>query len=53
MADLSGANLEGANLTGADLEGPKANEDTTWPEGFRRLNERLCVWRSRRCEPKL
>jgi hypothetical protein len=29
------------------------DEDTTWPEGFRRLNERLCVWRSRRCEPKL
>jgi uncharacterized protein YjbI with pentapeptide repeats len=28
-ADLSGANLEGANLTGA-----KANEETTWPDGF-------------------
>ena len=33
-ADLKGANLEGANLTGANLEGAKADEDTTWPQGF-------------------
>ena len=33
-ADLQEANLTGANLEGANLEGAKANEDTTWPEGF-------------------
>ena len=38
-ADLEGVNLEGANLTGAylyaaDLQDAKANEDTTWPDGF-------------------
>ena len=34
LANLEGANLEGANLTGANLEGAKADEDTTWPQGF-------------------
>ena len=29
-----GANLYGANLGGVDLKGAKANEDTTWPDGF-------------------
>jgi uncharacterized protein YjbI with pentapeptide repeats len=33
-ANLEGANLEGANLRGVDLGGAKADEDTTWPEGF-------------------
>jgi hypothetical protein len=33
-ANLEGADLTGANLQGADLTGAKANEDTTWPEGF-------------------
>ena len=33
-ANLERADLSGANLTGADLGGAKANQDTTWPEGF-------------------
>ena len=33
-ANLYLANLEGANLEGANLEGAKADEDTTWPQGF-------------------
>ncbi len=33
-ANLEGADLARANLKRADLEGAKANEDTTWPEGF-------------------
>jgi uncharacterized protein YjbI with pentapeptide repeats len=33
-AHLYRANFEGANLTGANLEGAKADEDTTWPQGF-------------------
>ena len=33
-ANLEGANLEGADLEGVDLEGVRANDDTTWPEGF-------------------
>jgi uncharacterized protein YjbI with pentapeptide repeats len=34
VAFLTGANLTGANLGGAFLYRAKANEDTTWPEGF-------------------
>ena len=33
-ANLKRANLEGANLEGADLTEAKADEDTTWPQGF-------------------
>ena len=33
-AVLVGANLAGTDLYGADLGGAKADEDTTWPEGF-------------------
>ena len=33
-ANLEGANLREANLQGADLTGAKANENTTWPDGF-------------------
>ena len=33
-ANLEGVNLTKANLEGANLEGAKADEDTTWPEGF-------------------
>ena len=33
-ADLRYTNLEGANLKSKNLTGAKANEDTTWPEGF-------------------
>ena len=33
-ADLVGANLSGANLRGVNLDMAKADEDTTWPEGF-------------------
>ena len=33
-ANLAKADLNGANLTKADLSRAKANEDTTWPEGF-------------------
>ena len=33
-ANLRMANLGGANLSRANLEGAKANEDTTWPDGF-------------------
>ena len=31
---LTAAILYGANLEGADLTGAKANENTTWPDGF-------------------
>ena len=33
-ANLTVAFLVGANLEGANLYRAKANEDTTWPEGF-------------------
>jgi uncharacterized protein YjbI with pentapeptide repeats len=33
-ANLKGANLSGAILAKANLEEAKANEDTTWPQGF-------------------
>ena len=33
-ANVEGANLREANLQGADLTGAKANENTTWPDGF-------------------
>ena len=33
-ANLRGANLSGVDLTGADLRRARANENTTWPEGF-------------------
>jgi hypothetical protein len=32
--NLSDANLEGADLNGADLTEAKADDYTTWPEGF-------------------
>ena len=33
-ANLAKADLNGANLERADLTEAKANEDTTWPDGF-------------------
>jgi uncharacterized protein YjbI with pentapeptide repeats len=33
-ADLAGAKLTGADLGGADLTGVRANQNTTWQEGF-------------------
>ena len=32
--NLAGAKLTGADLGGADLTGVRANQDTTWPDGF-------------------
>jgi uncharacterized protein YjbI with pentapeptide repeats len=34
QTDLTDAILSGADLTEANLEGTRANEDTTWPQGF-------------------
>ena len=33
-ANLAKADLTEANLEGANLKGAKADEDTTWPQGF-------------------
>ena len=33
-AFLNGVDLSGANLEGASVRGAKADQDTTWPEGF-------------------
>ena len=33
-ADLTGADLSQSNLSGANLKGVKADQDTTWPDGF-------------------
>jgi hypothetical protein len=33
-AALRGADLRGANLERANLEGARADNDTTWPDGF-------------------